>query len=159
MFNILISQSGEQESFKLFSFLWLLAIVLMILYEIVRQMGSLEYRNRKKNKALARINTIFNALCQKENILKDDERSISEIFSNKGIKKGSSSDNDLNLLIGHLREMYVGYLGTQGVPEKKAHETATGIISDKASSKAIGGIINVLGAANVIPNDRDFASD
>ena len=154
-FNLLIVQNDGAYTFQLFGCLWVVAIIVGLLYEALRRMGSIEYRKDKKDKAVAHIRQLFDDLCKKESIIPTDQIAITEILKKKGLLLGSPEYVSLVQVIEHTRTLYVGYLGSQGIATAKAIETAHSIIPDTVSAKSLSGIIAMLGNASVVPAERE----
>ncbi len=141
IFNYYIGIDGGVHFLQIFGALWIVAFVLLFIFEILRARGTDEYRKQKRLEAVRQIEGDFLQLLTEYNIQESIETSIQSAIH---LPEGKSAPRKLIRLVEELRLIYRAYLMSQGAPKKDAEATTGSLITEAISPKAVRGIINTL---------------
>ena len=144
LFNLFIPDAPNTVFTIILSVLWLLTIVMMILFEKLRERGSEEYLRANRLGIILSVETLFRSLLLKTDMSDADATAILAGLSKKGIAPGSPEHKDLAMVIGSVRAQYAAYLVAQGTPNDNAVEASAKLIPDTVSPLALKGIFTVL---------------
>ncbi len=148
IFNLTIVQNYGQNFFQVFGMVWLVAIIVLIFYEKLRNMSTGMYRAKQVEVLFTNLDAQYSAVIQSAGLQSIDEVSISARLSEKGIASTDSRFVELQKLLSLVRTLYLGYLESQGTSGEKVETTALAIVGDTVSPKVLAGIISIIKASS-----------
>ncbi len=148
IFNLTIVQNYGQNFFQVFGLVWLVAIVVLIFYEKLRNMSTGIYRAKQVETLFANLDTQYSAVIQSAGLQPTDEIPISARLIEKGMTPTDYHFVELQKLLSLVRTLYSGYLESQGTSGEKVEATAHSIVGDAVSPKVLAGIINIIKASS-----------
>jgi hypothetical protein len=144
LFNLYIPDSPDLLFITMLLALWLITIVVMMLFEKLRERGSEEYLRADRLGIILSLESLYRGLLQKTGQSDTDMEPIIAGLAKKGIGQDAPEHLDLKMLIGSARAQYAAYLVGQGTPNAGAVAASASLIPDTVSPKALSGIFTVL---------------
>jgi|GEM_PF-198934 len=143
-FNILIVRNAGQDFFQVFGFLWVITIIIMVLFEELRKMGSASSMEKKKNEHIEGAQTLFLGLVARLGVEASDPAPLVESLKAKNFPEGGAEYAQLAKLLAVLRREYESYMSRFGANRENIETATRTLIPDTVSAKSIAGILEVL---------------
>ena len=157
-FNIWIVQNNGLDFFTVFTFLWIVTIAVLALFEVLRKMGGDKYVGAKRTNAMGSVSALVANFVSKIGATPLEEKPFTTFLAEKGLAPTAPEYAELAKVIGTLREAYTAYLASEGAPQADAAKVVLAVIPDALSPKAAEGIVAVLVRAAEAPAVAEIAA-
>lgn len=143
-YNIWMVRNGGQEFFSVFIFLWIVAIVMLIVYGRLHRMGDSLHSSEARSAPLKALERAAKECYLSIGSSPLDERPMRETLMAKFPSADAPEQARWRGLLSELRFAYGAYLASQGASDADAARASLTVIPDTISPKAAEGIIGVL---------------
>lgn len=139
LFNHYIGSPDQFSFFQTTGMLWVVAVLCLFLFEILRSRGSDEYRKKQRLEMVGGLEKRFASI-----LSSSEQNALSEQKIIDALKEKGKSTGTLVSYVDLLRKVYKAYLVSTGASNPDAKKTAEELITNNISPKAISGLLLVL---------------
>ena len=145
IFNILVVNSNQTESLKVFTILWAFTLISAILWILVIRMEKPDFIKNVWINSLTENEKNFNSLISKMNIFPEDITPMRDFFYKQKWTPATSKDyENFEKLCIFLKESYELRLRRNGMNEVDSKTSSSNLISDNISAKTIKNAFDIL---------------